>query len=86
MHETYILSFLNKAYTMESGIVQALQSMIKDEKDFAEFREPLENHLVETKEHVEMVKQRIKELGGNVSQTKKLSAQFMKTVKGWRRR
>lgn len=78
----FLITGLNNAYAMEVGIETALRGMANDLKGFPEFQKGVKNHISVTRAQAKAVYQRIRELGGNVSNVKKIVSQFMSKMQG----
>lgn len=65
-----VIAWLNDAYAMEKALVQILEHRIKDAKDFPAVRRMDEQHLEETRRHVELVGGCIERLGEQPSSVK----------------
>ena len=59
-----LISWLNDAYAMETGLVPILRNHADDAKEDREMMERLARHAEETKHHAELVKSCIEKLGG----------------------
>jgi ferritin-like metal-binding protein YciE len=77
-----LISWLNDAYSMEVSIAEVLENHVKDSKEHPELETRLRQHLAETKNHAERVKQAIQSLGSSVSTTKAVFADLMGKVQG----
>ena len=65
-----LIAWLNDAYGMENALIEILGHQIKDAKDSAHVRLKLEQHLDQTRQHAQMVKDCIERLGGHTSTVK----------------
>lgn len=65
-----VIAWLNDAYAMEKALVQVLEHRIKDAEDFPAVRQMDEQHLEETRRHVELVGGCIERLGEQPSSVK----------------
>jgi len=65
-----VIAWLNDAYAMEKALVQVLEHRIKDAGDFPAVRQMDEQHLEETRRHVELVGECIERLGEQPSTVK----------------
>lgn len=65
-----VIAWLNDAYAMEKALVQVLEHRIKDAKDFPAVQQMDEQHLEETRRHVELVGGCIERLGEQPSTVK----------------
>ena len=65
-----VIAWLNDAYGMEKALVQVLEHRIKDAKDFPSVQQMDEQHLEETRRHVELVGGCIERLGEKPSSVK----------------
>jgi ferritin-like metal-binding protein YciE len=64
--EQKVIQYLNEAHATEMGLVRVLQSQIAMTPR-GSYRDGLEKHLVETREHAERVRNRVEELGGGAN-------------------
>ncbi len=67
-----VIAWLNDAYAMEKALVQVLEHRIKDARDFPNVQQMDEQHLEETRRHVELVGQCIERLGEQPSSVKSI--------------
>jgi ferritin-like metal-binding protein YciE len=69
-----LISWLNSAHAMEESLVKSIEQMIKDAESAGEvdMMEALEEHLEETKRHVDDVESCVNSLGGELSSGKDL--------------
>ena len=65
-----LVTWLNDAYSMEKSLVPVLKNHAKDAEEYPEVRERDEQHLEETKRHVELVEQCLERLGEKPSGAK----------------
>jgi len=65
-----VIAWLNDAYAMEKALVQVLEHRIKDAKDFPAVQQMDEQHLEDTRRHVELVGGCIERLGEQPSSVK----------------
>ena len=65
-----LIAWLNDAYGMENALIEILEHQIKDAKDYPHVQPKLEQHLDQTRQHAQMVKDCIERLGGNTSTVK----------------
>src|SRR4051812_44414615 len=61
-----LISWLNDAYAMETGLVPILQNHADDAKSDREAAERIARHAEQTKRHAELVKNCVDKLGGRV--------------------
>jgi ferritin-like metal-binding protein YciE len=69
-HNTMFVGWLNDAYAMEQGIVEALESQVKLAKDHPMVKDGIQRHLEATKGHAESVKGCLDQLGESPSKVK----------------
>lgn len=69
-HQELITSWLKDAYSMEVGLVPILENHAKDAKDYPEVQSRIQQHVEETKQHAEMVKQCLERKGEKPSTVK----------------
>lgn len=77
-----IISWLRDAHAMERSIAAVLERHIADAKDAPEFREQLERHLVETREHARKVEECLASLNATVSAAKDIAANLLGAMQG----
>ena len=77
-----LISWLNDAYSMELTNVKILEDHIKDADEFPEIQGRLRQHLGETRQHADRIKQCIEIIGGKVSRTKAGLGSIMGHLKG----
>lgn len=77
-----LLAWLNDAYAMERSLIPTLKNHIHDSRDYPSLRARLERHLEETRNHADLVRDRIEQLGGHVSTLKSGLGAVMGTVQG----
>ena len=77
-----VVTWLNNAYSMESGLVQTLQSHAKDAQDFPQVQARIQQHVEETRRHAELVGACIERLGGTPSTVKSGMASMVGKVQG----
>ena len=65
-----LLSWLNDAYAMETGLVQVLENHAKDAKDHPDMHRKISEHLEKTRMHAERVRECVERLGGSTSTLK----------------
>jgi ferritin-like metal-binding protein YciE len=75
-------AWLNSAYAMEESLVQILENHVNDAKDQPEIRDRLEQHLSETRRHVEQVRQCLDLLGETPSTMKSMLGNFVGMLQG----
>ena len=75
-----LIAWLNDAYAMERAQIPVLENHAKDAAAFPAIRARDEQHLAETRRHVELVEQCITQLGEKPSQAKGLMGRMMGTV------
>jgi ferritin-like metal-binding protein YciE len=65
-----LVAWLNDAHGMENALIQILEHQVKDAKDFPAAQEKIQQHLEQTRQHAEMVKSCVENLGGSTSSIK----------------
>ncbi len=81
-HHKQIISWLNDAHSMERSLVNVLENHRKDAAEFPDMRTRLEQHLDETRRHVEMVEECLRQLGEKPSMSKGMMGAVMGKVQG----
>lgn len=66
-----MIKWLNRAYAMEVGMKNTIESHAKLMEDMPDMKQKIENHIRETQMQMEKVENAIKSLGGDVSLYKK---------------
>ncbi len=69
-HQELVKAWLKDAYGMEMALVPVLENHAKDAKNYPEFQQRIQEHVEETKNHAQMVKQALERLGDKPSATK----------------
>lgn len=62
-----VMAWLNNAYSMETGLVQTLQSHARDAQDFPQMQARIQQHVEETRRHADLVRGCIERRGGSLS-------------------
>ena len=62
-----MITWLDNAYAMETGLVHTLQSHAQDARDFPQLQARIQQHVEETRRHADLVKTCIVRLGGSTS-------------------
>src|SRR4051812_39792191 len=75
-----LIAWLNDAYAMERAQIPVLENHAKDAAKFPEVRARDEQHLAETRRHVELVEECITQLGHKPSQSKGVLGRMMGSV------
>jgi ferritin-like metal-binding protein YciE len=75
-------NWLRDAYSMEESLVKVLESHVHDAEELPEIRERLEQHLKETRRHVELVSQCLDQLGEKPSEVKSMIGALTGMVQG----
>jgi ferritin-like metal-binding protein YciE len=65
-----LIDWLNDAHGMENALIQILEHQIKDASAYPQVRAKLEQHLEQTRNHAELVKNCVETLGGSPSRVK----------------
>ncbi len=65
-----LVDWLNDAHGMENALIKVLEHQIKDARDYPPVQAKLEQHLEQTRQHAQLVKDRIEALGGHTSTIK----------------
>lgn len=65
-----VIAWLNDAHGMENALIEILEHQVKDAKDYPQVQQKLEQHLEQTRQHAQMVKECIERLGGQTSTVK----------------
>nr|BBH87608.1 hypothetical protein KTC_23590 [Thermosporothrix sp. COM3] len=65
-----LISWLNDAYGMENALIQVLEHQVKDAKDYPQAQVKIQEHLEQTRQHAQMVKECVESLGGSTSAMK----------------
>ncbi len=69
-HQDLLKAWLKDAYSMEVALVPILENHAKDAKDYPEFQQRINQHVAETKQHAQMVKDCLNRLGEQPSAVK----------------
>jgi ferritin-like metal-binding protein YciE len=77
-----VLTWLNDAYTMEQALVEVLDEHAQQAAEEPEVHDRIAEHLEETRQHVEIVKNCIHELGGQAGRGKQAYATMFGAGKG----
>jgi ferritin-like metal-binding protein YciE len=77
-----LIGWLNSAYGMEQAQIQVLENHAKDAADIPEIRERDDQHLVQTRRHVDLVRECLKLLGETPSTVKSAMGNVMGMVQG----
>jgi ferritin-like metal-binding protein YciE len=80
-HET-ILTWLNDALAMEESSENMLSSHAQDFNEYPEIQQQLQEHIEQTQEHARKIRERIEQLGGEVSGVKSMLGAFSGTLQG----
>lgn len=62
-HNGFLSAWLKDAYSMEIGLVPVLENHAKDAKDNPQLRARIEQHVLETRRHADLVKGCLERLG-----------------------
>ena len=81
-HNTFLVGWLNDAYAMEQGIVEALEAQVKLAEDHPMVKDGIQRHLEATKGHAELVKGCLDQLGETPSKVKTGLAEVGAKVSG----
>ena len=65
-----LIEWLNDAHGMENALIQILEHQSKDAKDYPQVQAKLEQHLQQTRQHADLVKSCVENLGGSTSSVK----------------
>jgi ferritin-like metal-binding protein YciE len=65
-----VIAWLNDAHGMENALIPVLENHVKDAKDHPEVQTRLQQHLDQTRQHAQMVKDCVQALGGSTSVVK----------------
>jgi ferritin-like metal-binding protein YciE len=76
----WLVQWLNDAYVMEEGIINALENHVEQAKDHPEIQVRIRAHVDHTKSQAERVKECVKMLGGKVSSTKEPGGEMMASL------
>lgn len=71
MAHKHILKWLNDAHAMEHALIEVLERRSEQYEDYPSIKAQVDSHLEQTRGHEERLKQRIEDLGGDVSKMKK---------------
>ncbi|MGI5835657.1 MAG: DUF892 family protein [Chloroflexota bacterium] len=74
-----IIDWLNDALSIEEGVEQVLNRQLDDAKDHPQVRKMIEEHIKETKQQGDTIRNRIQQLGGSPSRVKTTVGK----VQGW---
>ena len=77
-----IISWLRDAHAMERSMAAVLERHIADAKDAPEYREQLERHLIETRDHARRLEGCLESLSATASTAKDLAANLMGAMQG----
>jgi ferritin-like metal-binding protein YciE len=66
----FLNAWLKDAYSMEDGLVPILENHAKDAKDHPQMQQRIQQHVDQTKQHAEMIKQCLSRLGDSPSSIK----------------
>lgn len=77
-----IISWLRDAHAMERSMAAVIERHIADAQDAPEFREQLERHLVETREHARRIEESLESLNATSSTAKDIAANLMGAMQG----
>ena len=75
-----LIAWLRDAYAMEKSLIPVLENHAKDAAGHPEVRARLEQHVMETRNHVTLVKQCLRQLGEEPSTLKNTVAKVMGAV------
>lgn len=81
-HHKQLISWLNDAHSMERSLVNVLEKHCKDAAEFPDLRARTEQHLNETRRHVEKVEECLRQLGEKPSMSKGVMGTVMGKVQG----
>lgn len=81
-HTEQLTTWLNSAYAMEQSLAKVLENHAADAKDHPEMRGRLEEHIIETRNHAERVKECLEKLGEKPSTMKSAMGNVMGMVQG----
>lgn len=74
-----IIDWLNDALSIEEALEQTLNQQLDDARDHPQVRKMIEEHIKETKQQADTVRNRIQQLGGSPSKVKTAVGK----VQGW---
>lgn len=80
-HRDLIISWLNDAYSMEKALYPVLEEHAKDAADYPDWSERMKLHAMECEKHMNLLRQSIESLGGDVSTIKSGLGAFTGWVK-----
>ena len=81
-HNKFLIGWLNDAYAMEQGIVEALEAQVKAAEDHPAVQSGIQRHLEATKGHAETVGKILEDLGESPSKVKSGMAEVGAKVQG----
>ena len=81
-HRETLVEWLNDAYAMENAQVQVLENHVDDAKNHPEIHARMQDHLVKTRRHAEMVKSCVERLGDSTSILKTGMGNLMGMMQG----
>lgn len=65
-----VINWLNDALSAEEALIQNLGQQVDDAKEYPQIKKMIEEHIQESKQQADMVRNRIKALGGSPSSVK----------------
>lgn len=74
-----VIDWLNDALSIEEAVEQTLNQQLDDAKDHPQAWQLIEDHIKETKQQADMIRNRIQQLGGSPSRVKTTVGK----VQGW---
>lgn len=77
MQRDTLISWLNDAHAMETHLLPVLRNHAKDAKDDPPLAQRIEEHIAETEQHADRVRQAVERLGGSISSLKSGLASIM---------
>jgi ferritin-like metal-binding protein YciE len=77
-----LIAWLNNAYAMEKSMAKTLRAHAEDAAKIPDYQQDLLDHVDETEEQAERVKEAIESLGGDVSRLKQMGGEMMGLVEG----
>jgi ferritin-like metal-binding protein YciE len=75
-----LLAWLNDAYAMEEALIPILENHAKDTRDHPQVRARIEQHLTETRQHADLVKGCIEQMGEKPSAGKSAVGKLLGTL------
>jgi len=80
-HNSILLGWLKDAYAMETSLVTVLENHAKDAQKIPQVHARIQQHITETRRHVDLVKSCIERLGGDAPVLKSGIANFFGSLK-----